>query len=100
MQSASSTRSVAERITELRGAQPADTTVRNLLAALTAKLDLSSRLPVYELEAHEDGCEACAALFQRLTMSEHQAVSALLDGLRDHLEHHMTASTNGDGVAR
>ena len=100
MHSAPTTRSVAERITELRGAQPADTTVRNLLAALTAKLDLSSRLPVYEREAHEDGCEPCAELFQRLALMEHQAVSALLDGLRDHLEHHMGAPADGEEATR
>jgi hypothetical protein len=88
MQSVLPARSVAERVSALRAGQPADITVRNLMSTLTSKLELSSRLQVFELEAREDGCDACADVFQQVAAAEHEQISALLAGLKSHLDLH------------
>jgi len=78
--------SMIRRLSELRAAQPADTTLRNLIEILLTKLDISARLPVLVFEAEEDGAHDCARLFRSLAMSEKQEIALLLDGLRTHLE--------------
>jgi hypothetical protein len=73
-------------ISELRGAQPADATLQNLLGVLNAKLELCSRLPIYEYEAGNEGHEECAAAFRALAEVERRSFDELLDVLRRHLD--------------
>jgi hypothetical protein len=74
------------RLTDLRRAQPADATLKNLLGVLSAKLELCASLPVYEWEAGSEGFEECASAFRRLAEAERLACSDVIDRLRDHLE--------------
>ena len=75
------------RLTDLRRAQPADATLKNLLGVLTAKLELCASLPVFEWEAATEGYEECAAVFRRLAESERSSCTDVIDRLREHLEH-------------
>jgi hypothetical protein len=81
------------RLTDLRRAQPADATLRNLLGVLSAKLELCASLPVFEWEAGSEGHEDCAAAFRDLAEAERRSCSDVLDRLREHLDHR--ASTPG-----
>jgi hypothetical protein len=74
------------RLSELRATQPAGATLRNLIELLQTKLELSARLPVLIFEAEGDGDLECARLFRSLVISEKQQISALLEGLRRHLD--------------
>jgi hypothetical protein len=65
---------------------PADSTLENLLRTLTAKLEMCSRLPVYEYEASSEGHEASAMAFHQLAEVERRTFSNLLDCLRLHLD--------------
>lgn len=76
-------------ISDLRGAQPADATLQNLLTVLSAKLELCSRLPVFEYEAGNEGHETSAAAFRKLADIERRAFNDLLVCLRSHLEETM-----------
>jgi hypothetical protein len=73
-------------ISDLRGAQPADATLQNLLAVLSAKLELCSRLPIFEYEAGNEGHEAAAAAFRHLADVERRSFDELLASLRRHLD--------------
>jgi hypothetical protein len=73
-------------ISDLRGAQPADATLQNLLGVLSAKLELCSRLPIFEYEAGNEGHEAAAAAFRQLAEVERRSFDELLACLRRHLE--------------
>jgi hypothetical protein len=73
-------------ISDLRGAQPADATLQNLLSVLSAKLELCSRLPIYEYEAGNEGHDACAKAFRQLAEGERRSFNDLLTTLRLHLE--------------
>jgi hypothetical protein len=73
-------------ISDLRGAQPADATLQNLLGVLNAKLELCSRLPIYEYEASNEGHEECAAAFRALAEVERRSFNELLIALRRHLD--------------
>jgi hypothetical protein len=64
-------------IGELRRRQPADETMRNLLELTSEKLDLCGRLPVYELEAANEGHAATARLFSELADVERASFDAL-----------------------
>jgi hypothetical protein len=72
-------------VSALHGAQDADLTLKNLLQALSLALDLRSHYRVYELEAAQDGHEACARLFADLQDVEGRQVARLLAGLRARL---------------
>lgn len=74
------------RLTDLRRAQPADATLKNLLGVLSAKLELCASLPVYEWEAGAEGFDDCAAAFRRLAEAERRSCTDVIDRLRDHLE--------------
>jgi hypothetical protein len=78
--------SVIRRLTEIKAAQPADATLRNLIEVLQMKLELSARLPLLVLEAEHDGDHAGARVFQTLVTEEKSQIAALLDGLRHHLD--------------
>lgn len=73
------------RLTDLRRAQPADATLKNLLGVLSAKLELCASLPVYEWEAGSEGHDDCAAAFRDLAEAERQSCSDVIDRLREHL---------------
>jgi rubrerythrin len=78
--------STAQRLAELRSAQPCDTTLQNLLSILTAKLDLSSRLPVFEYEADSEGFTEVASYMSALASTERESVQELVRMLRRHLD--------------
>ena len=73
-------------LSHFRRAQPADSTLQNLLGVLSAKLELSSRLPVYEYEASREGHDTCAIAFRRLADQERDSFALVLACLRQHLE--------------
>jgi len=64
-------------IGELRRRQPADETMRNLLELTREKLDLCARLPVFELEAANEGHATTARLFNELADVERASFDAL-----------------------
>jgi len=76
----------AQRLAELRSAQPCDTTLQNLLSVLTAKLDLSARLPVFEYEADSEGFPEVASFMSALASAERESVQDILRSLRQHLD--------------
>lgn len=79
----------ARRLGELRRGQPGDVTLRNLLGTLTAKLELCSRLPVFEWEADREGCFESATAFHALAEAERQSCDAVIHHLREHLDRHV-----------
>jgi hypothetical protein len=74
------------RLSELARVHPADRTLQNLLGTLSAKLDMCSRLPVYEYEATTEGHDASAVAFHELAEMERRAFNNLLACLRVHLD--------------
>jgi hypothetical protein len=76
----------SERLNELRRAHPYDSSLQNLLAVLTTKLDLCARLPVYEFEADNEGHADTASLFSALASAEHESLRDLVESLRAHLD--------------
>jgi hypothetical protein len=83
----------SRRLSELRAAQPGDPTLRNLLGVLTAKLELSARLPICEYEAGTQGHAAAGTAFHRLAESERRSFNDLLAALRQHLDETAAART-------
>ncbi len=78
--------STAQRLAELRSAQPCDTTLQNLLSILTAKLDLSARLPVFEYEADSEGFTEAASFMSALASAERESVQDIVRSLKLHLD--------------
>jgi hypothetical protein len=78
--------STVQRLAELRLAHPRDATLQNLLAVLTAKLDLSSRLPVFEYEAESEGFSDTASFMSALASAERESLDDVLACLRHHLD--------------
>ena len=76
---------------DLRRDQPADTTLRNLLGVLSAKLELCASLPVYEWEAGTEGHTSCALAFRHLAEMERRTCNDVLEQLRLHLDRRSTA---------
>ena len=74
------------RLADLQRELPGDATTRNLLSVLSAKLELSSRLPVFQWEAEAEGHDACAQTLRRLAEIERQSYADLLECLRRHIE--------------
>jgi hypothetical protein len=79
-------RDASRRIGELRRMQPADATMRNLLALLTTKLEICAGLPVWEWEAGNEGHREQAAGFRALAAAERRSCIDIMDWLREHLE--------------
>ena len=84
------------RLSELRATMPADHTLQNLLKVLNAKLELCSKLPIYEYEAASQGHGHCVAAFQRLAVRERSSFDEILAALRAHLD--LTAEMKELGV--
>lgn len=78
----------ARRLSELSRAQPGDATLRNLLGILSARLDLCSKLPVFEWEAAEEGFPECARMFRSLADAERRSCQEIIDALGAHLHRH------------
>ena len=78
--------STAQRLEELRRAHPYDATLQNLLAVLTTKLDLSTRLPVFEYEADSEGFAETASFLSALASAERESLQDLLASLQQHLD--------------
>ena len=78
--------STAQRLAELRNAQPCDATLQNLLSILTAKLDLSARLPVFEYEADSEGFAEAASFMSALASAERENIQDVIRSLRLHLD--------------
>lgn len=83
---ASQQTTTVKRLAELRRAQPHDATLQNLLAVLTAKLDLSARLPVFEYEAESEGFADTASFMSALASSERESLEDILACLRSHID--------------
>jgi hypothetical protein len=86
------TNSGPRRLSDLRRAKPADTTLENLLQVLNAKLELCARLTVYEYEADTEGHPACAEAFRDLASMERESFNSLLNCLRGYLDEHPESS--------
>src|SRR5688572_22276686 len=69
------------RLTDLRGAQPADVTFQNLLQLLKEKIELCGRLAVYEYEARSEEHFECAESFRALAAAERASYESLLRSL-------------------
>jgi hypothetical protein len=82
------------RLSELWRSQPADATLQNLLTVLGAKLELCSRLPVFEYEAASENHERCAEAFRELAEQERESFEQITQLLRMHLE-----ATTGSGAS-
>ncbi len=78
--------SASRRLSDLRRAQPGDPTLQNLLGLLSAKLELCSRLPIFEYEAGSQGHTTPAATFRRLAEIERRSYDEILACLRHHLD--------------
>jgi hypothetical protein len=93
-----SRRTAVKSLGDLRRAQPVDSSLRNLLGILSAKLELFAYLPVFEYEAAVEGNENFAAAFQTLAEHERRTFDELLACLRVHLNEMPTVSAhlNGD----
>ena len=74
----------AIRLSDLRSAHAAGATLKNLLSALSAKIDACSRLKVFEYEAGSEGHIQCAAAFRSLAEAERQSFHTQLACLRQH----------------
>jgi hypothetical protein len=81
-----SSSSPPRRLSDLTAALPADRTLQNLLDLLLSKLQLCSRLPIYEYEAANEGHEGSAKSFHEIADRERESFAELLDCLRHHLD--------------
>lgn len=84
------------RLSDLRATLPSDHTLQNLLSVLNAKLELCSKLPIYEYEAASEDHAYCVSAFRQLAETERRTFDEILDTLRHHLE--LTNSAKGAGV--
>ena len=89
--------STAQRLADLRAAHPHDATLQNLLTIVSAKLDLSARLPVYEYEADSDGFSDTASFLAALASAERESLQEILATLRRHIDR--TATRFAPGVS-
>jgi len=87
--------STAQRLSALRRAHPADATLQNLLTVLNAKLDLSSRLPVFEYEADSEGFSDAASFLSALASAERESLQEVLASLRQHIDRTSGRFTKG-----
>jgi hypothetical protein len=94
-----SSSAISRRLTDLTRAHPADRTLENLLRALTAKLDLCARLPVYEYEAATEGHPSTATAFESLAAVERESFDQLLRCLSGYLAESAPKSKEADGCS-
>jgi hypothetical protein len=87
--------STAQRLADLRAAHTHDVTLQNLLAIVSAKLDLSARLPIFEYEADSDGFSDTASFLAALASAERESLQEILVSLRHHMDRTATRFTPG-----
>jgi hypothetical protein len=92
--------SSGRRLSEMARVHPADRTLQNLLGTLSAKLEMCSRLPVYEYEAASEGHEASAVAFHELAELERRSFNNLLTCLRVHLDEAERAAAQAETPRR
>ena len=87
----------ATALSDLRGPRPVDAAVENLLVALTAKLEMHSRLRVWAHEAARNGCAECVRTFKSVADSDRAQIDELLTALRHHFgtAKHATSADSG-----
>lgn len=90
--------SASRRLSDLTAAVPADRTLQNLLGLVGSKLDVCSRLPIFEYEAQTEGHVSCATVFHEIAEQERRSFSNLLACLRLHLDE--AATREGGAAAR
>jgi rubrerythrin len=78
--------STVRRLSDLTAALPADRTLQNLLGLMSSKLELCSRLPIFEYEAANEGHEAIATSFHDMAEDERRSFTELARCLRRYLE--------------
>jgi hypothetical protein len=87
--------STTQRLAELRRGHPHDATLQNLLAVVTTKLDLSTRLPVFEYEAQSEGFSDTASFLSALASAERESLQDVLALLRQHFDQTSRRLTSG-----
>lgn len=93
--------SASRRLSDLTAAVPADRTLQNLLGLVSSKLDVCSRLPIFEYEAQTEGHASCATAFHEIAEQERRSFRNLLACLRLHLDEtaeRERAASAGDGA--
>jgi hypothetical protein len=89
--------SASGRLSDLTAAVPADRTLQNLLGLVSSKLDVCSRLPIFEYEAQTEGHVSSATVFHEIAEQERRSFANLLACLRLHLDE--TAIVERDAAA-
>jgi hypothetical protein len=87
------------RLSDLARVHPADRTLQNLLGTLSAKLELCSRLPVFEYEAGTEDHREVALVFEHLAAQERQTFNELLICLRHYLDANVPDQPSGRAQA-
>ena len=83
------------RLTDLSSYTGIDTTLQNLLATATTKLELCGRLALLEYEAHMEKHETAAAAFRELAIAERATCKELLRHLHRYLEETVDREEDG-----
>lgn len=76
----------SRRLSDLRRAHAADSSLENVLTVLSAKIQACSRMAVFEYEAGSEGHPALAAAFRELADTERRSFTTLLTCLHRHLD--------------
>jgi hypothetical protein len=75
-----------QRLSDLERLRPGSETLRALLATLSTKLDLCSRLPFLAYQADREGFRDAAATFREMALDERRSLEGLLATLKAHLD--------------
>jgi rubrerythrin len=67
---------------KIRSEQPVKNTTHNLIQTLSTKLDSAARYGLYVDDAHKDGYEDCAQVFERLAEREQEMIGELITCLQ------------------
>jgi rubrerythrin len=70
---------------KIRTEQPVKNTTHNLIQTLSIKLDSAARYGLYVDDAHKDGYEDCAQVFERLAEQEQEMIGDLITCLQKRL---------------
>jgi rubrerythrin len=70
---------------KIRTEQPVKNTTHNLIQTLSTKLDSAARYGLYVEDAHNDGYEDCAEVFERLAEREREMIGELITCLQKRL---------------
>jgi rubrerythrin len=67
---------------KIRSEQPVKNTTHNLIQTLSIKLDSAARYGLYVDDAHKDGYDDCAQVFERLAAREQEMIGELMSCLQ------------------